>query len=60
MIDVVFNDSACGSLKMAQYFGQGEYQSGAISVVISSPDGSEPTEEEIQSAQQEAEENDRF
>lgn len=60
MIDVVFNDSACGSLKLAQHFGQGEYQSGAISVVISSPDGSEPTDEEIQSEQQEAEENDRF
>lgn len=60
MIDVVFNDSACGSLKMAQHYGRGEYQSGPVSIIITKPDGGEATDEEIESAQREFEENDRL
>ena len=55
MLDIVFSDGACGSLKMAQHCGKGEYYSGPISVFISHADGSKPTEEEIRNAQQEAE-----
>lgn len=55
MIEIVFSDSACGSLKIAQHYGKGEYQSGAISVFVSHADGSKPTEEEISAAQQEVE-----
>jgi len=60
MIEVVFGDSACGSLKMAQNYGDGESGSGIISVIVSHTDGSEPTEEEIQTAQREAEERERL
>lgn len=59
MIEIVFSDSVCGSLRMAQHCGEGPYQSGYISVIVSHTDGSKPTEEEIQTAQREAEENAR-
>lgn len=55
MVEIVFGDSAHGSLKQAQRFGEGAYRSGAIGVIISHADGSEPTEEEICAAQREAE-----
>lgn len=55
MIEIVFSDSACGGLKMAQHCGEGEYLGGAVSVFVSRSDGSKPTEEEIDAAQQEAE-----
>jgi len=60
MIDIVFSDSACGSLKMAQHCGKGEYHSGAIGVFVSHADGSKPTEEEMRAAQREAEEKERL
>lgn len=60
MIEVVFGDSACGSLKMAQHYGNGKYPGGAIGVIVSHSDGSKPTEEEIQTAQREAEERERL
>lgn len=59
MIEIVFGDSACGSLRMAQHCGEGPYQSGCLSVIISHTDGSKPTEKEIQTAQRKAEENAR-
>lgn len=59
MVEIVFGDSAAGSLKMAQGFGRGSYVGGAVSVCILRDDGSEPTEEEIQEAQQRAEEEQR-
>lgn len=59
MLEIVFSDSACGSLKLAQHYGQGEYQSGCIGVVISHDDGTEATPEEIAQAQRQAEEQDR-
>lgn len=59
MIEIVFSDSACGSLRMAQHCGEGPYQGGYISVIVSHTDGSKPTEEEIQTAQRKAEEDAR-
>ena len=59
MLEIVFSDSACGSLKLAQHYGQGEYQSGCIGVIISHDDGTEATPEEIAQAQRQAEEQDR-
>lgn len=56
MVEIVFGDSAAGSLKMAQGFGKGGYAGGAVSVCILRDDGREPTEEEIREAQQKAEE----
>lgn len=58
MIDIVFSDSACGSLKMAQHYGEGEY-SMIGSVIVSCPDGRQPTEEEIEQARQEIDEQQR-
>lgn len=54
MIEIVFGDSACGSLKMAQNCGKGQYLGGATSVVVCHADGSAPTKEEIYAAQQQA------
>lgn len=40
MMDVVFSRSACGSLKIAQHYGQGEY-TGAVSVLCAAREGEE-------------------
>ncbi|KUO74967.1 MAG: hypothetical protein APF81_12445 [Desulfosporosinus sp. BRH_c37] len=56
MIEIVFSDSACGSLKVAQHYGEGKYQGGCIGVFVSHADGSKPTKEEVEFARQEAEE----
>ncbi|MEG0751912.1 MAG: DUF3658 domain-containing protein [Oscillospiraceae bacterium] len=60
MIEIVFNDSACGSLKMAQHYGEGKYIGGATSVILSHKDGSAPTQEELESAQKAEEEQNRL
>lgn len=59
MIEVVFSDSACGSLKVAQHYSEGEYQSG-ISVFFGYVDGRQPTEKEIEDARQQAEKEERL
>ena len=46
MVEVVFSESACGSLKCAQSFGRGEYAGGLLGIVLEPSDG-EPLEEEI-------------
>jgi hypothetical protein len=60
MIDIVFSDSACGSLKMAQNYGKGQYQGGCMSIFISHDDGSEPTKEEVETARREEEKKARL
>jgi len=55
MIDVVFSNSACGSLKVAQHYGEGPYRGGAVGIIF---DGT-PTEEERVAAQRKAEEYER-
>lgn len=60
MIEVVFSDSACGSLKIAQHYGEGKYQGGCISVFVSHADERKPTKEEVKAAQREAVEKDRL
>ena len=59
MLEIVFSDSACGILKYAQHFGQGEYRQGCISVFVIHDDGTEATPEEIAQAQRQAEEQER-
>lgn len=59
MIEIVFGDSACGSLKVAQHCGRGSY-GGSVGVVVSHTDGSKPTEQELRAAQWEAEEKARI
>lgn len=60
MIEIVFSDSACGSLKMAQHYGKGKYRGGSIGVIVSHADGSKPTKAEIAAAQREAEKKARL
>lgn len=47
MIEVVFSESAYGSLRIAQSYGMGEYHGGATSVMILKKDGSRPTQEKM-------------
>lgn len=56
MLEIVFSDSACGSFKIAQHYGEGKYQD----VTVSRADGSKPTKEEVETAQREAEEKARL
>lgn len=60
MIEIVFSDSACGGLKVAQHYGKGNYNGGAIGVCILHEDGRKPTREELKAAQREAEEKARL
>ncbi|MGE4277714.1 MAG: DUF3658 domain-containing protein [Lawsonibacter sp.] len=60
MMEILFSDSACGSLKVAQHCGEGTDQSGCIAVIVSHSDGSKPTKEELETAQREAEEKARL
>jgi len=60
MIEIVFNDSACGSLKIAQNYGSGEFQSGCIGVCILHEDGRQPTEKEIEDTRREYAEKQRL
>ena len=34
MIEIVFGESACGSLKIAQTYGKGKYRGSAVSVFM--------------------------
>lgn len=56
MLDIVFGDSACGSLKYAQHFGQGKYHGGCVSVIFGNE---EISEEERARAQRRIEEESR-
>ncbi|OPL09414.1 MAG: hypothetical protein AVO33_00370 [delta proteobacterium ML8_F1] len=60
MIDILFSDSACGGLKIAQHYGKGKYQGGCMGIFISHDNGSEPTKEEVETARREAEEKARL
>ena len=53
MMEILFSDSACGSLKAAQHYGEGKYHDEEIGVFISHTDGSKPTKEEIETAKRE-------
>lgn len=59
MIEVVFSESAYGSLKVAQHYGVGKYRGVATSVFLRDQGNSEPTTVQIQDAQQRAEERAR-
>lgn len=60
MVEIVFSDSAGGSLKLAQHYGAGKYQYRGGAVIIYHSDGSKPTKAEIQNAQCEFEEKERL
>lgn len=60
MLEIVFGDSACGSLKIAQSYGSGKYNSGCVGVIIAHADGSKPTKKEIKDAKRRFEEQERL
>lgn len=60
MIEIVFSESACVSLKVAQHYGEGKYQDGPIWVILNHADGSKPSKEEVEAAQREAKEKARL
>ncbi len=60
MIEIVFSDSACGSLKVAQNYGKGKYISGAFGICISNDDGSPVTDTQIEDARREYAEKGRL
>lgn len=59
MIEILFRDSACGSLQAAQHFGEGKFHS-STGILVTRRDGSKPTKEEMESIQREAEERERL
>lgn len=59
MLDIVFSDSALGSLKLAQSWGKGESPDGPIGVIVHHEDGTPATPEEVEQARKEAEERHR-
>lgn len=60
MLEIVFSDSAAGSLKCAQGYGKGKYPGSCLSVYIRHPDGRRATEEELEEAKRRAEERERL
>lgn len=60
MIEIVFSDSACGSLKAAQHYGKGKFHSGGICVLFSDANGRKPSKKEIEDAQRDAVERNRL
>lgn len=58
MIEVVFNKSAGGTLKVAQRYGKGKYRA-VSTVLIGHSDGRQATKEEIEEAKQEFERRER-
>lgn len=60
IIEIVFSDSACGSLKIAQHYGDGKYQDGCIGVIFKCADGNKPTKDEVETAGSEANEKARL
>ena len=59
MLEIVFSESACGALKLAQRYGEGRYRGGAIGVIARNEDGSKPSQEELDKLRREAEERER-
>lgn len=59
MVDIVFSDSALGSLKCAMTYGRGNYVGGATSVILHYEDGRQATEKELEAARLRFEEEER-
>lgn len=60
MIEIVFGESACGSLKIAQTYGKGKYRGSAVSIFMRHEDGSVPSSDEMKEAQLQAQEQERI
>lgn len=60
MIEVLFGESACTSLKIAQRYVHRKHSPSAMGVIVSNSDGSDPTEAQIDDALKQAEEKERL
>ena len=58
-MEIVFSESARGSLVVGQSYGKGKYPGGAVGVLLHKEDGTRPTEAEIRDAQARARERHR-
>ncbi len=54
MLEVTFSESACGSLKVAQHYGEGKYRGGAFGFIATHKDGSGLSEPELERLRREA------
>ena len=52
MIEVVFSDSACGTLKYAQSLGKGKFVSGCVGIILTDENGNQASGLEIQQAKE--------
>lgn len=59
-MDVVFSDSACGSLKVAQHYGKGPCPKSVIGVAIGHHNGNKPTQQEMEALKQEMENREKL
>ena len=59
MVEIVFSESAAGSLKAAQHYGDGKFKGVSVGVFSTREDGSQPSAEEIEKVKKEAEEKER-
>ena len=59
MLEIVFSESACGALKLAQRYGEGKYRGGATGVIVRNADGSTPSPSELDRMRREAQERER-
>ncbi len=59
MMEIVFGESACGGIRIAQGYGKGKYVGGATSVIVRHDDGTPATDAEIAEAKRRHEERER-
>ena len=50
MVEILFSESAAGSFKSAQHYGDGSFRGMSVSVIVSHDDGSNTTAQEIETA----------
>ena len=59
MVEILFSESAAGSLKSAQHYGDGSFKGMNVSVIVSHGNSSEISSEEIETIKKNAEEKER-
>lgn len=59
VVEIVFSESARGSLVVGQSYGKGKYPGGAVGVLLHKEDGTRPTEAELRDARARAREQHR-
>ena len=60
MIEVVFEESACGGLRQAQHDGEGNCPKGGVVLFVQDNGGRKPSRRELRAAQKQADEKERL